>query len=78
MVAPFIGLTGGASLLDQLVHTNPIAMVAAVFVLWGIVMLPLGTWTTCGASTGPAQPACPGPRRRLAAAGLARARPSSR
>jgi alpha-1,6-mannosyltransferase len=46
MVAPFIGLTGGASLLDQLVHTNPASMVAAVMVLWGIVMLPLGTWTT--------------------------------
>jgi hypothetical protein len=46
MVAPFIGLTGGASLLNQLVHTNPVSMVVAVFVLWFIVMLPLGTWTT--------------------------------
>jgi hypothetical protein len=46
MVAPFIGLTGGADLLHQLVQTNPSSMVAAVMVLWGIVMLPLGTWTT--------------------------------
>jgi alpha-1,6-mannosyltransferase len=46
MVAPFIGLTGGASLLNQLVNTNPASMVAAVVVLWGIVMLPLGAWTT--------------------------------
>jgi len=46
MVAPFIGLTGGASLLKQLVQTNPASMVAAVFVLYGIVMLPLGKWTT--------------------------------
>jgi hypothetical protein len=46
MVAPFIGLTGGASLLSQLVNTNPVSMVAAVVVLWGIVMLPLGAWTT--------------------------------
>jgi alpha-1,6-mannosyltransferase len=46
MVAPFIGLTGGASLLNQLVHTNPLSMVAAVAVLWGIAMLPLGRWTT--------------------------------
>ena len=46
MVAPFIGLTGGASLLNQLVHTSPITMVAAVFVLWCVVMLPLGRWTT--------------------------------
>jgi hypothetical protein len=46
MVAPFIGLTGGASLLNQLVHTNPMDMVIAVAVLWGIVMVPLGRWTT--------------------------------
>jgi hypothetical protein len=45
IVAPFIGLTGGASLLHQLVATNPLSMVAAIFVLWGVVMLPLGTWT---------------------------------
>ncbi len=46
MVAPFIGLTGGASLLNQLVHTNPFSMVVAVAVLYGIVMMPLGRWTT--------------------------------
>jgi alpha-1,6-mannosyltransferase len=46
VVAPFIGLTGGASLLTQLIHTNPAAMVAAVAVLWGVAMLPLGRWTT--------------------------------
>jgi alpha-1,6-mannosyltransferase len=46
IVAPFIGLTGGASLLKQLLATNPLTMVLAVFVLWGIVMLPLGNWTT--------------------------------
>jgi hypothetical protein len=46
IVAPFIGLTGGASLLKQLLATSPIAMVLAVFVLWGVVMLPLGRWTT--------------------------------
>jgi hypothetical protein len=45
IVAPFIGLTGGASLLHQLVATNPLSMVAAIVVLWGVVMLPLGTWT---------------------------------
>jgi alpha-1,6-mannosyltransferase len=46
IVAPFIGLTGGASLLKQLVATNPEAMVVAVIVLWGVVMVPLGRWTT--------------------------------
>jgi hypothetical protein len=46
IVAPFIGLTGGASLLKQLLATNPAAMVVAVFVLWGVVMVPLGHWTS--------------------------------
>ncbi len=46
IVAPFIGLTGGASLLKQLLATNPFSMVVAVFVLWAVVMLPLGRWTT--------------------------------
>ena len=45
IVAPFIGLTGGGSLLNELVVTNPASMVAAVFALVVIVMLPLGTWT---------------------------------
>ncbi len=46
MVAPFIGLTGGASLLDELIHANPASMVVAVAVLWVVVMVPLGRWTT--------------------------------
>jgi hypothetical protein len=46
MVAPFIGLTGGASLLNQLVHTDPASMVLAVMVLWAVAICPLGSWTT--------------------------------
>jgi alpha-1,6-mannosyltransferase len=46
IVAPFIGLTGGASLLKQLLATNPASMVVAVIVLWAVVMVPLGRWTT--------------------------------
>jgi hypothetical protein len=46
MVAPFIGLTGGASLLNQLLHTDPASMVLAVMVLWAVVIFPLGNWTT--------------------------------
>jgi alpha-1,6-mannosyltransferase len=46
IVAPFIGLTGGASLLKQLLATNPATMVVAIIVLWGVVMVPLGRWTT--------------------------------
>jgi hypothetical protein len=45
-VAPFIGLTGGADLLNQLVHTDPASMVLAVMVLWAVAIVPLGNWTT--------------------------------
>jgi hypothetical protein len=45
-VTPFIGLTGGASLLTQLVHTDPVSMMLAVMVLWAVVIVPLGNWTT--------------------------------
>ena len=45
-VAPFIGLTGGADLLNQLVHTDPASMVLAVLVLWAVAIAPLGNWTT--------------------------------
>jgi hypothetical protein len=45
-VAPFIGLTGGADLLNQLVHTDPLSMVLAVMVLWAVAIAPLGDWTT--------------------------------
>ncbi|HEY1651847.1 MAG TPA: polyprenol phosphomannose-dependent alpha 1,6 mannosyltransferase MptB [Acidimicrobiales bacterium] len=45
-VAPFIGLTGGADLLSQLVHTDPASMVLAVMVLWAVAIVPLGDWTT--------------------------------
>ncbi len=64
IVAPFIGLTGGASLLKQLLATNPLSMVVAVFVLWGVVMVPLGRWTTSWrldrARLGSALPSSPG------------------
>jgi alpha-1,6-mannosyltransferase len=56
IVAPFIGLTGGASLLKQLLATNPAAMVVAVIVLWGVVMVPLGRWTTSWRRVGSATP----------------------
>ncbi len=45
-VAPFIGLTGGADLLSELVHTDPASMVLAVLVLWAVAIFPLGNWTT--------------------------------
>ena len=45
-VVPFIGLTGGADLLNELVHTDPASMVLAVMVLWAVAIFPLGNWTT--------------------------------
>ena len=45
-VAPFIGLTGGTELLNELVHTDPAAMVLSVLVLWAVAIVPLGNWTT--------------------------------
>ena len=46
IVTPFIGLTGGADLLNQLIHTDPASMVLAVMVLWAVAIVPLGNWTT--------------------------------
>ena len=46
MVAPFIGLTGGTDLLNELLHTDPASMVLAVMVLWAVAIVPLGNWTT--------------------------------
>jgi alpha-1,6-mannosyltransferase len=45
-VAPFIGLTGGTDLLNELLHTDPASMVLAVMVLWAVAIFPLGNWTT--------------------------------
>ena len=45
MVTPFIGLTGGTELLNELLHTDPIRMVLAVMVLWAVAIVPLGSWT---------------------------------
>ena len=45
IVTPFIGLTGGTELLNELRHTDPIRMVLAVMVLWAVVIVPLGSWT---------------------------------
>jgi hypothetical protein len=46
VVVPFIGLTSGASLLAQLLHTDPVSMMLAVLVLWAVAIFPLGSWTT--------------------------------
>jgi alpha-1,6-mannosyltransferase len=45
-VTPFIGLTGGTELLNELMHTDAVAMMLAVLVLWAVAIVPLGKWTT--------------------------------
>jgi hypothetical protein len=46
MAVPFIGLTGGTLLLNELVHTDPATMVLAVMVLWAVLIVPLGDWNS--------------------------------
>jgi len=46
VASPFIGLPGGKTLLDQLIHSNPLAVAAALLVLLGVLVAPLGRWST--------------------------------
>lgn len=46
VVSPFIGLPGGRTLLDQLIHSNPLAVAAALLVLLGVLLAPIGRWAT--------------------------------
>ena len=45
IVAPFMGLPGGAQLLEGLVHASVIAMIAALAILLATVVAPLGSWS---------------------------------
>lgn len=44
-LSPFIGLPGGRILLDELIHYNPLLVAAALIVLLGVVVAPLGKWS---------------------------------
>jgi alpha-1,6-mannosyltransferase len=46
VAAPFIGLPGGRTLLDELIHANPLAVAAALMVLLGVLVAPIGRWST--------------------------------
>jgi alpha-1,6-mannosyltransferase len=46
VVSPFIGLPGGRTLLDQLIHSNPLAVAASLLVLLGVLLAPIGRWAT--------------------------------
>ena len=45
VAVPFIGLTGGRQLINEMLRANPLAVVAAVVVLLGVLIAPLGRWT---------------------------------
>ncbi len=55
----FIGLPGGRTLLDQLIHANPLAVAAVLMALLGVLVVPIGRWSTSWRDTEPAmvQPA---------------------
>jgi hypothetical protein len=46
VASPFIGLPGGRTLLDQLIHANPLAIALVLLVLVGVLLAPLGRWST--------------------------------
>jgi alpha-1,6-mannosyltransferase len=46
VASPFIGLPGGRTLLDQLIHANPLSVALALVVLLGVLLAPLGHWST--------------------------------
>jgi hypothetical protein len=54
VLSPFIGLPGGRTLLDQLIHSDPLSVAWALIVLLGVLLVPLGRWSTPwrGASDG--------------------------
>jgi hypothetical protein len=46
IASPFIGLPGGRTLLDELIHANPLAVAASLLVLLGVLVAPIGRWST--------------------------------
>ncbi|MGH8997425.1 MAG: polyprenol phosphomannose-dependent alpha 1,6 mannosyltransferase MptB, partial [Acidimicrobiales bacterium] len=46
VLSPFIGLTGGRALVDQLFHADPLSVALAFMVLLGVLLAPLGRWST--------------------------------
>ncbi|HEX3946141.1 MAG TPA: polyprenol phosphomannose-dependent alpha 1,6 mannosyltransferase MptB, partial [Acidimicrobiales bacterium] len=40
VISPFIGLPGGRTLLDELIHANPLAVAGALLVLLGVLLAP--------------------------------------
>ncbi len=52
-VSPFLGLPGGRTLLDDLIHYNPLMVAGALILLLGVVLAPIGRWANGGEWRGP-------------------------
>jgi hypothetical protein len=46
VISPFIGLPGGRTLLDELIHSNPLSVAGALVVCVGVLVFPLGRWAS--------------------------------
>ena len=46
VLGPFLGLPGGRTLLEQLIHSDPLSVALALLVLLGVLFVPLGRWST--------------------------------
>jgi alpha-1,6-mannosyltransferase len=45
VASPFIGLPGGRTLLDELIHADPLAVALSFVLLLGVLLAPLGRWS---------------------------------
>jgi hypothetical protein len=45
VLSPFLGLPGGRTLLEQLIHSDPLSVALALVVLLGVLLAPLGRWS---------------------------------
>ncbi len=45
VLSPFIGLTGGRQLLDQLIHSDLLVVAVALMALLAVLVAPLGPWS---------------------------------
>ncbi len=46
VLSPFIGLPGGRTLVHELFHYDPLSVAAALVLLLGVLLWPLGRWTS--------------------------------
>ncbi|MEI6453022.1 MAG: polyprenol phosphomannose-dependent alpha 1,6 mannosyltransferase MptB [Actinomycetes bacterium] len=45
VISPFIGLPGASSLLNEIIHADPLAIALSLMVLLGVFLAPLGEWS---------------------------------